>query len=138
MVNSGLMIWDHNPLVRASPDGIVSCKCCGKGTLEIKCPASIQFKNLTGEEIARDGSYHLELRNDKPKLKISSTWYTQIQVHLGVSKFSWCDFVMFTQAPPHIFIERIVFDEEIFQREVDKALAFHEKFVMPRLFSIIE
>lgn len=134
-VNSGLMIWENNPLIRASPDGIVSCKCCGKGTLEIKCPASIRYKNLTGVEIARDGSYHLELRDGKPKLKRSAAWYTQIQVHLGVSKFSWCDFIMFTQAPPHIFIKRILFDEEVFHREVDKALAFHEKFVMPRLFS---
>ena len=26
------------PTLGASPDGIISCDCCGIGTLEIKCP----------------------------------------------------------------------------------------------------
>ena len=26
----------------ASPDGIVSCSCCGKGVLEVKCPHSVK------------------------------------------------------------------------------------------------
>lgn len=37
---SGLFISKDNPLVRASPDALVSCQCCGKGLLEIKCPFS--------------------------------------------------------------------------------------------------
>ncbi len=35
---SGLLINPHWPFIGASPDGIVCCTCCGKGTLEIKCP----------------------------------------------------------------------------------------------------
>ena len=28
------------PHLGATPDGIVSCECCGKGLIEIKCPFS--------------------------------------------------------------------------------------------------
>ena len=33
--SSGLVISKDIPFLRASPDGIISCKCCGKGILEI-------------------------------------------------------------------------------------------------------
>ena len=34
----GLHIVPEMPLLGASPDGIVSCHCCGKGVIEVKCP----------------------------------------------------------------------------------------------------
>lgn len=136
ITNSGLIVWKENPLIRASPDGIVSCKCCEKGIIEIKCPASIKYKHLTGEEIARDGTYHLELVNNQPKLKHSSPWYTQIQIQLGVSQYAWCDLVLFTKKPPHLTTERIYFDSEKFNMEVERALTFHTKFIMPRFFGL--
>ena len=36
--DSGLIINPLWPFIRASPDGVLSCTCCGRGTLEIKCP----------------------------------------------------------------------------------------------------
>ena len=37
---SGLVLSPTYPHLGASPDGIVQCDCCGKGTIEIKCPFS--------------------------------------------------------------------------------------------------
>ncbi len=72
---AGLIISKNCPLLRASPDGIVSCSCCGTGIVEIKCPYKFQFQ--TGEEIARDGSYHIKLGDDnKVQLKEVSVVYT--------------------------------------------------------------
>ena len=34
----GLVVRSDHPHLGASPDGVISCDCCGKGTLEIKCP----------------------------------------------------------------------------------------------------
>ena len=34
----GLVLDANNPFIGASLDGLVECLCCGKGTLEIKCP----------------------------------------------------------------------------------------------------
>ena len=36
--DSGLVLDPDIPHLGASPDGLVSCDCCGEGCLEIKCP----------------------------------------------------------------------------------------------------
>ena len=39
---AGLFIDPYRPFLGASPDGIVNCKCCGKGVIEIKCPLCVK------------------------------------------------------------------------------------------------
>ena len=39
---TGLFIDCERPYLGASPDGIVICKCCGKGVVEVKCPFCIR------------------------------------------------------------------------------------------------
>lgn len=34
---SGLHVDEIHPFLGASPDGLISCKCCGEGLIEIKC-----------------------------------------------------------------------------------------------------
>ena len=36
--DAGLFISMERPYIGASPDAIVTCECCGKGTVEVKCP----------------------------------------------------------------------------------------------------
>ena len=36
----GFHIYLEHPYLGATPDGIVSCDCCGEGLLEVKCPYS--------------------------------------------------------------------------------------------------
>jgi len=36
--DAGLFVSLERPYIGASPDAIVSCNCCGKGTVEVKCP----------------------------------------------------------------------------------------------------
>ena len=36
----GLFLDADNPYIGASPDGIISCSCCGKGVVDVKCPFS--------------------------------------------------------------------------------------------------
>ena len=38
LTESWLVISSQWPFVGASLDGVVNCKCCGRGVLEIKCP----------------------------------------------------------------------------------------------------
>lgn len=136
VINSGLVINDDNPLIRASPDGVVSCKCCGTGILEIKCLANLSLQKLTGEEIAHRGDYHIKMEGEQVKLKESSPWFTQIQCALGVTKYSWCDFVLFTQKAPRITVQRIFFDSERYNMKIERALGFHNKYIMPKLVSL--
>ncbi len=104
----GLCVCKTNPVLRASPDGVVSCKCCGTGVIEIKCPYSSTTNSLTGESLSRWGSIVLFFGNDnKVHLKKSSQWYTQVQTHLGVKEYPWCDFVLFSRREPCLTIEKI-------------------------------
>ena len=38
----GLLISTKYPFLGATPDGVVSCSCCGSGLLEVKCPYKYQ------------------------------------------------------------------------------------------------
>ena len=38
LLKSRLVLDTENPFIGASPDGIISCSCCGKGVVEVKCP----------------------------------------------------------------------------------------------------
>ncbi|XP_063859289.1 uncharacterized protein LOC135100387 isoform X1 [Scylla paramamosain] len=133
-VGCGLFINKDNPLFRATPDGIVSCKCCGKGLLEIKC--SHKYRLHTGREIAISNTYHVTLgEKNSIVLKNSSPWYTQIQAHLGVAEMEWCDFVMFIQKSPHLTVQRIYLDKSLFDSSAEIAMDFYYKYVLPNLLN---
>lgn len=36
--DAGLFVSSERPYIGASPDAIVTCDCCGRGTVEVKCP----------------------------------------------------------------------------------------------------
>ena len=46
MSKCGFIIPTSYPLMGVSPDGIIKCKCCGYGVLEIKCPYSCCDKTI--------------------------------------------------------------------------------------------
>lgn len=41
LTKSGLCVLEGKPYIGASPDGIMTCSCCGTTAVEIKCPHSI-------------------------------------------------------------------------------------------------
>jgi len=54
----GLVLDPTNPFIGASPDGIISCSCCGKGVVEVKCPFSCKDKSF--DEAVKDKAFCLE------------------------------------------------------------------------------
>lgn len=82
------------------------------------------------------GKYHDVMGSDgKVHLKESSPWFTQIQTLLGLTGYSWCDFVLFTRKEPCLTIERIHFKKSWFETKVSKALNFYELYVYKRLLN---
>ena len=71
---SGFQISKSNVFFGATANGIVSCKCCGTWTLEIKCPC--KHRQVTPmEAVLADNAFCLdENMNIKPKHR----YYTQI------------------------------------------------------------
>lgn len=123
----GLFVDNTLPYIGASPDGVVTCKCCGTGLLEIKC--TYKYRNNTPIEISSENNYHLHFDNDAKgiRLKKESAWYTQIQGQLGICQLPWCDFVFHTLKEIHI--ERIIFNDSYFDVIKSKCKAFFTKYV---------
>ncbi|KAK3107381.1 hypothetical protein FSP39_013321 [Pinctada imbricata] len=130
ITQGGLFIDHENPFLGASPDGLVSCKCCGKGLLEIKC--SFSHQNKTPIQICEDSHYHVYAdENNEMRLKTSSSWYIQIQAQLGVCKRNWCDFLLFTKRGHAV--DRILYDDELFLEITQKSRKFFERYIMNSL-----
>lgn len=110
---SSLHVDEEHPFLGASPDGLISCKCCGEGLLEMKC--SYLFKNKTPQEACTDHHYRVYLdHNNSVRLKESSSWYTQIQGQMGVCKKPWCHFILYTKKG--IAVDRIYFDNQLYKK----------------------
>ena len=46
IANTGLIIEPLYPFMGASPDAVISCTCCGRGVLEMKCPFTCKDKDF--------------------------------------------------------------------------------------------
>ena len=96
--DSGLLINPKWPFIGASPDGIVSCACCGKGTLEIKCPYCHRGESIASA-FSKDSRFCLLAASDGAlHLDHSHAYYYQVQTQLFVSDLDYCNFCVCTFA----------------------------------------
>ena len=91
----GLIMNSEYPRFGTSPDGLVTCSCCGDGCLEIKCPYTLkddnsQMKDISWLVLKDQGIY--ELKNSHP-------YYFQVQCQLFLTGRRYCDFVVWSPAP---------------------------------------
>ena len=97
---SGFCISKTQPFLGASPDGMINCSCCGKGSLEIKW----SFKNRqrsVDEAANEDPDFCL----DKSFiLKHNHRYYTQVQFQMYILEVQYSDFVIATDVNKNIFI----------------------------------
>ena len=62
VVDSGLVVPTSHPYLGVSPDGSVSCDCCGLGVIEVKCPFSCRDKEFS--DAAESSKFCLEASVD--------------------------------------------------------------------------
>ncbi|KAK4885293.1 hypothetical protein RN001_001564 [Aquatica leii] len=125
----GFIINPTFPQFGASPDGITSCSCCGKGTLEIKCPYVLKDMNL--QMYASKKNSCLTIVNGDINLDKNHSYFYQIQMQMKIANLPFCDFVVWSAQ--EIFLERIYFNEDFWAAEYLKALDFHKKVILPEL-----
>lgn len=133
---SGLMVNCAYPHLGASPDGLVHCGHCSdsSGLLEIKCPASENWKFLTPEQCAEDPKFFCALNEQREViLKKKHPYFCQVQGQMAISNRSWCDFVVWT-CSGKISVQRIKFEEKFWNDLVKKLNEFYLKAVIPELF----
>ena len=119
---SGLWVNLTAPQLACSPDGIVHDPSSGNnsGLLEIKIlkifqsysPDALIERYQNGELIEKISSTCFKIDNGIISLRTSHQYYYQIQFQLGVTGFSWCDFVLWSPKGNPV-IQRISRDEQL-------------------------
>ena len=124
------MFW-----LAASPDGLVSDKSNEDvrqiGLIEIKCPKS--KKNSKINDLVHDQSFYVKYEDGVPVLKKDhpNGYYTQIQMAMGLSQITFCDFIVYTF--DGMIIIRTQFDEDYFFSLMQKLNSFYKDFMLPKL-----
>lgn len=99
---SGLHIRSDYPFVAATPDGIISCECCGDGLLEVKCPFSAKHDTIA--EFASNKQSCLVVEGEDARLSSKHHYHYQVQMQMMICKKTYCDFVVWTEKD--LFVER--------------------------------
>lgn len=126
---SGLHISVDHPFLAASPDGVVSCTCCGDGVLEIKCP----YNGREGptRQLAAAKSSCITLVDGKLELKTDHAYYYQVQMQMLVCEASYCDFVLWTLQD---FVNlRVYKDTEFCKNMVERCERYFRLVALPEL-----
>ncbi|KAL3874727.1 hypothetical protein ACJMK2_037699 [Sinanodonta woodiana] len=93
------------PFMGSSPDVMISCVCCGKGCIEIKC--------------------------DNVMFCRTHPYYSQVQCHIHMSGSEYCDFIVWTKSD--IFIEIIEPNTAFWNNVLSKANIFWQSALLPEL-----
>lgn len=123
---SGFVIHPDFPHLGASPDGLVSCSCCGEGCLEIKCPYC--YKDPSDSLLSHSC---LTEENNEITLSKKHAYFYQVQMQLFLSKRKYCDFVLWN--PTDIKIIRVKPDNEFWINHLEKLELFFKKVILPEL-----
>jgi len=108
---AGLLISSKYPFLGATPDGIVSCSCCGTGLLEVKCP--FKYRDSNPSEI-NDTNFYLQIQPDgTASLNQAHDYYYQVQGQMAIWNKKYCDFVCWT-TKGHV-VSRIQYSEAFFE-----------------------
>lgn len=121
--SAGLYVNPESPHLGASPDGLISCKCCGPGLLEIKCPFSVR------DTIPTSIGYIKTADDGVLRLCENHNYYFQIQGQMAIFDRSYCDFVCWT--PCGMYVERIPYDANAVNWMLPKLDAFFLDVILP-------
>ncbi|CAC5370028.1 unnamed protein product [Mytilus coruscus] len=126
----GLFVKADRPCIAASPDGIVSCLCCTKQVLEIKCPFSLANKSVVDGWNNLD-NLQMNESTQRLELNLSHSYYTQMQAQMAVTGLKMGHF--FVWSPKESFQTKVQFDP-IYRVNLQEQLTiFFKAYVVPYL-----
>ena len=124
----GFFINPEVPYIGASPDGLLSCECCGIHVIEVKCP---YCKKDTMLDVEEKGFYLKKDQHGSLKLDRDHAYFYQIQTQLGVCKLESAYFVVWTENDMHS--EEISFDEQFWVNMCVRAKHIFSSAILPEL-----
>ncbi|CAN7982037.1 unnamed protein product [Ixodes pacificus] len=112
----GLFLVGILPFLAVPPDAIVSCACCEKAVLEVKCAVSMKGASLTKT------SKCLPYLHENLQPRHDHDYYAQVQAQMAATKLRRAYSSVFTGPP--INIEAITFDENFWAAAKPRAESF--------------
>ena len=121
----GLFVSHELPFLAASPDGISDDR-----LIEVKCPFKKEIRE--SRSLIQAGYPPLKVNaNNKPTLKDTHPYYSQVQLQMYVTRYHVCDFVVYT--PIDICIVEVHRDQPFIDTMVRKLTKFYHDFYKPSL-----
>ena len=127
ITKAGLFIDPDKPYIAATPDGIIHCDCCGTGAVEVKCPFNYKDSLPDSDE----ANFCMTKQDGNWMLKRDHVYYYQVQLQLHVCKFSYGDFVLWSQNG--ILTERIYIDTHFLESKMDIVRHFFVYAILPEI-----
>ena len=127
----GLLLNNQWPFLGASPDGLISCKCCGQGALEVKCPYSC--RDIPSSEYASKQNFMLSPAQRKYALKQDHHYNYQVQCQLFISGAQHAHSLVWTPHETHI--ETILQDKSFFEMNASKSENFFKSCILPEMLA---
>ncbi len=133
--DTGLWVSLEFPYVAGSPDGIVSCKECGHGLVEIKNPYTHRHMTIS-ELVKQRESSGLICENNVVHLDRHHKYYAQVQTQLHSTGNEWCDFVVHTSSPnDNMHVERVLLDKQFLNVLMPKLSFFFFNAIVPEFMT---
>ena len=106
----------------------MSCSCCGKVCIEIKCPYSRDYTEPSEQNLD-----YLYKDRDAVKLKQNRRYFRQCLMQKRVTKTKTADFVVRTTH--RMVIDNITFDKELWESMRSNSQMFYKDFYLNSFFS---
>lgn len=126
----GIFLHEEMPFLGGSPDRIVTCDCCGKACLEIKCPFSIRHTSPQDQAVSLP--YLEKGNNNEISLKRNHRYFTQCQIQMASTKTTQCYFFVWTSHGSHL--EKVYFDNSLWDQDRKLLKDFYVNIYIPYLF----
>lgn len=124
----GLAVPKWEPRIGASIDGDVVGT---EGIIEIKSPLEM-YKSL------KDHMYKIETGWQPPAFYHNHIWekhYAQIQGSLKIMEKKWCDYIVYAVQSNLVYVERIYFNEEYWEKTLWPRLLYFLDYIMEPLIN---
>ena len=130
VADSGFFINPAFPHLGATPDGLVSCDCCGAGVIEVKCPHCLEEKDIP-DLVDAPNFCLVSDATDSFLLRRDHQYYYQVQTQMHVTQKAYCDFIVW--GPKSVHIERVLPDGDFWNQCVNQASQFYFLGILPEL-----
>nr|XP_019546064.2 uncharacterized protein LOC109416458 [Aedes albopictus] len=132
----GIFLSVDHPYLAASPDAIGSCQCCGKFSVEMKCPFRLSNKSdldqqLSIMELANKPDSAISFNGEEFELVKNHQYYYQVQAQIFLTRSDFGLILIWSKSESVVL--KVQKDFELWNICVERSNKYFRKIIMPEL-----